>query len=55
MSGGCPRVGNFSDQKWGISVIAVTQPGTHRELAHGVQQEPPTLRTLVHEVQATLA
>ena len=24
MSGGCPKVGNFSDQKWGISVIAVT-------------------------------
>ncbi len=23
MSGGCPRVGNFSDQKWGVSVIAV--------------------------------
>lgn len=23
MSGGCPKVGNFSDQKWGISVIAV--------------------------------
>ena len=26
MSGGCPRVGNFSDQKWGVSVIAVTRP-----------------------------
>ena len=24
MPGGCPRVGNFSDQNWGISVIAVT-------------------------------
>ena len=24
MSGGCPKVGNFSDQKWGVSVIAVT-------------------------------
>ena len=23
MSGGCPKVGNFSEQKWGISVIAV--------------------------------
>ena len=27
MSGGCPRVGNFSDQNWGISVIAVTTGG----------------------------
>ena len=23
MSGGCPKVGNISDQKWGVSVIAV--------------------------------
>ena len=29
MSGGCPRVGNLSDQNWGISVIAVIRVSCH--------------------------